>query len=107
MKKLIFASAVVASFLSAPAAADIKTEAFNACKSEIRSVLGSDTSVKLRKIRGRGDDLRVSVRVNPASSDATTITCLYNEAELSFLSTDKQPLELAALNQVTSDTAIN
>lgn len=107
MKKIIIAAAVAAATLSAPAVADSKSEAYTACKAEIRSVLGYETGVSLRKIRDRGEVMRVRLRVSQPGFDTQTVTCLYDDAVVAFETSDKQPLELAALNAGSSDTAIN
>lgn len=106
MKKAIFIGALVAAAAAAPAAADSKSEAYNACKGEIQNILGSDTRVSLRKIRQNRDGFDVRVRIQQPNAEARIVSCLYNDERIAFETSDKQPLKLAAV-EVESNTAVN
>ena len=107
MRKLLIASAMVAAFLAAPAVADQKTEAYAACKTQIKSVLGNDTNVTLRKIRSHRDVTKVRLQIRQPGVASETVSCIIGGETMAFQSADNQPLELAALVSTNAKTAIN
>jgi|DEB0MinimDraft_10_1074344.scaffolds.fasta_scaffold200957_1 hypothetical protein len=107
MKKLIIASAVVAATFSTQALADKKSEAFGACQSEVKTVLGNDTRVTLRKIRSSNGDMKVTMRVRQADGESMMLNCFYGNDSISFAGSNNERLELAALMSASKETAVN
>ena len=108
MKTLMIAGAVAAALISGPALAnDEKTRAFAACKAEVESVLGDEARISLRKIRNHGSDLKVSLRVRQPGAEATTIDCIHGDNGVAFQTKGGEPLDLVAIVEKSSNTAIN
>jgi len=107
MKKLIMASAVIAATFSTQALADKKSAAYGACQSEVKSVLGNETRVTLRKIRSSNGDMKVTMRVSPEGAETMTLNCFYGDDSVSFEGSNNERLELAALVSASKETAVN
>lgn len=108
MKNVIVTGVILASMAAAPAlAGSKKNAAYTACKAEVESALGEETRVSLRKIRKSGPNLKVTMRVRQPGEEAMTIACIHGKDMLAFENRDRQPIELVALNEEKTDTAIN